>query len=144
MSAIAAATIVYSEPFVMKLTDCLFTITKITIPATEEEYAEGGVELLPEKLGLTDGIITGTQATGGSHAELFGAIWCHPILGLDKETYESGKQVKEATLATIDIVGGKLFLRVFQQETAGIGKPLIEAKTSTKMKLGKMSTVVYA
>lgn len=144
MSAITAASIEYSEPFVMKLTDALFTITKISVPATTEEYAEGGIELLPEKLGLTVGLVTGTQATAGAHAEKFGAIWSDGTLALDKEQYEEGKVVGEAWACAVTTLSGKPFLRIYSQVTAGEAKPSIEPKTAKKVKLAKFSTVIFA
>jgi hypothetical protein len=144
MSAISAATIEYSAPFVAKIGDSLFTITKVTVPTTEEEYLEGGIELNPAKLGLTDGLIMGTAPAAGAHPELYGAIWCDGLLATDKTQYEEGKEVAEGFDAAITTINGKPFLRLYAQVTAGAGKPMTECKTATKVKVGKFSTVVFA
>jgi len=152
MTAIAAATIKYGIPAVSKVGDLLFTVTNIEVPATAEEYLEGGVELLPAKLGLTDEAINGLtnvsreSAVGetATTSSLAGAIWSAPFIMKAKEVNESGKQVAEAMPCAVTIVAGKPFLRTFSIETAGIGKPFIEAKTATKAKLGLFQTTIYA
>lgn len=144
MSAITAASIKYSEPFRTAVGGVFFTATNIEVAATTEEYLEGGVELKPESLGFVDGLISVGASVGGTASGVPGAIWCNPVATLNKETYETGKQVAEACLVSIVVIAGIPWLRVYAQETAGIGKPLIEAKTSTKQKLGKFSVTVYA
>lgn len=151
MAAITAATIKYSTPTVTKVGDLLFTVTNIEIPATTEEYVEGGFELKPASLGLTDEAINGAvgvareSAVGetASTTALAGAIWCNPVLAKAKEAGEESKQVAEAAIASVSLVKGKPFLRVYGLETAGIGKPFIETKTSTKQKLGLFTTTIY-
>ncbi len=150
MSAISAATIKYGVPLVSKVGDLLFTVTNIEIPATEEEYVEGGIELKPTKLGLTDEAINGAAVVARESAvgematttALAGAIWCNPLT-LAKEANEEAKEVKEAFTADVTLVKGKPFLRVYAQVTAGAGKPLTEAKTATKVKLGLFTTTIF-
>lgn len=139
MSAIAAATLVYSEPYVTKMGGLLATVTNVEVPATEEEYVEGGFELKPANLGLTVGLLGETGAT-----EDAAFIWCNPVIALKKETYEESKLVAEGIIAQVTTIKGKPFVRVFSIATAGIGKPFAEPKTSTKVKLGKMVVTVFA
>src|SRR5438128_7714672 len=85
MAAITTASLKYSQPFVTKVGGLLFTITNIEIPATTEEYEVAGFEIEPEKLGLTDGIISGPSGNAGVSAGGLtngnvGAIWCSPLM----------------------------------------------------------------
>lgn len=143
MSAITAATIKYSEAFKYAAGGLLFTATNIEVPATTEEYVEGGIELSPEKLGLTTGLIGASKSIGQTASGFPGAVWCDGVIGTNKTTYEAGKQVAEAYVCNVVIIAGVPWLRVFAQETAGIGKPLLESKTATKTKLSGFSTTVY-
>lgn len=78
MAKITAASIEYGVPFVTKVGGVLFTATSVKVATTATEYPKGGIELLPEKLGLTDGLVSsnGEGSTGGP----VGAIWCNPLL----------------------------------------------------------------
>lgn len=152
MTAIAAATIKYSEPLVAKVGDLLFTVTNIEIPATAEEYIEGGFELKPAKLGLTDEAVSGTALIArevgvgetASTTSLPAAIWADPYLIKAKEAGEEGKQVAEAMPCAVTVVKGKVLVRTFNpKETNKTGEPFVENKTATKVKLGLFQTTVY-
>lgn len=143
MSAITAASIKYSEPFKYAAGGLLFTVTNIEVPATTEEYVEGGIELSREKLGLTTSTVAESKGIGQTASGFAGAIWCDGVIGTNKTTYEAGKQVAEAYVCNVVLIAGVPWLRVYAQETAGIGKPLLESKTATKTKLSGFSTTIY-
>lgn len=143
MAAITAATIKYSEPFKYSAGGLLLTATNIEVPTSNEEYVEGGIELSAEKLGLTTATVAASASVGATASGFPGAIWCDGVIGTNKTTYEAGKQVAEAYVCNVVIINGVPWLRVFAQETAGIGKPLLESKTATKTKLGGFSATIY-
>jgi len=144
MSEITAASIKYSEPAKISAGGVSLTSTNVEVAATTEEYVEGGIELKPESLGLTDGLVSLGGSVGATASGVSALIWCNPVIALNKETYEEAKLVSEGIVAQITMVGTKPFLRVFSIATAGIGKPFAEPKTSTKVKLGKFSVTVFA
>jgi hypothetical protein len=104
MAKITAASIEYGVPYVTKVGGVLFTATKVTIASTATEYPKGGVELLPEKLGLTDGLVSsnGEGGTGGP----IGTIWCNPLLAEVKAS-EFQKGAFKSWIAQINTFEGK-------------------------------------
>jgi hypothetical protein len=151
MAELKASEVKYGAPIVTKISDLLFTITNIELPASAE-YAEGGIELNLAKLGLTDEAVAGLSpvsresAVGetASTTSLAAGIWSDPFLVKAKESGEEKKQVAEAVPCAVTVVKAKAFLRVLTTETAGIGKPFIEPKTSTKVNIGLFQTTIYA
>ncbi len=146
MTEIVATGIKYSEPAVFKAGGLLFAATNIEVPATAEEYVEGGIKLNPEKLGLTDGVVKVASSVGetASTTAFPGIVWCNPVITLAKEANEEAKLVAEGIIAQVTMIKGIPWLRVYSIATAGIGKPFAEPKTSTKVKLGIMSVTVFA
>ncbi len=150
MANISAASILYSSPLVFKTSDLLFTATRIEIPSTATEYVEGGIELKPEQLGLTDQGISGAvpvarEATVGTMATttgLPGLIWSDGFLVKAKEDNEAQTEIKEAFPCQVTLVKGVPYLRVFGFATAGSEKPWIEVKVKTALSL--FTTTIFA
>lgn len=150
MANISAASILYSTPLVCKVGDLLLTATRIEVASTATEYVEGGIELKPKELGLTDEAISG--ATGlareaavlnvASTTGLPGLIWSDAMIVKAKEDNEESKEVAEAFPCQVTLVKGKPFLRVFALAVAGAEKPFIEAKVKTALSL--FTTTIYA
>jgi hypothetical protein len=82
MAASKAKGFEYSKSFASKIGGVLLTVTEVKIKGEEEEYPKGGLELEPEKLGLTDGLISGVEpalTTPGLTTPI-GLIWCTPLM----------------------------------------------------------------
>ena len=127
----------------------MLTATQIETPASAE-YAEGGVELNLTKLGLADEAPSGAAPVSrevgvgetASTTALPVLAWCNPLMTA-KTQAEEKKEVVVCFLASIAAIKGKLFLRIFAQETAGIKEPLLEPKTSTKAAISLCTTTVF-
>src|SRR5450755_3836918 len=97
MANITAASILYSTPLVTKVGGLLLTATRIETASSATEYVEGGIELKPALLGLTDEAVAGAtplagEATSGTAATttaLPGLIWCDGWLMKAKEENEA-------------------------------------------------------
>src|SRR5271156_343744 len=145
MANITAASILYSSPVKVTEGGLWLTATRIEIASTATEYVEGGIELLPEKLGLTVGAVAGaTDATPGGEPTvggmatttgLPGVIWTSGFLVKAKEDNEAQKEVAEAFPCAVSLVKGVPYLRVFSIATAGAEKPFIEVKVKTALSL---------
>lgn len=141
----------YSEPLVTKLGGLLLTATQIETPSSAEYAPEGALYLDLSKLGLTDEAIGGNAGVAGTAgageiAATTGPTvyaWSTPMYTA-KAAFEAAKQVAVVfpTMVTIT-TGGKLALRIFSQETAGIGKPMLEPKTSTKAAISLCTCTVF-
>jgi hypothetical protein len=147
MAAITAASIKYSEPFVTKVGGLLFTITNLEIPATTEEYEVGGFELLPEKLGLTDGIVAGPYTSagfviskGGLTNNSVGAIWCTPLLEKKAPKYESGAKVIPATVICKE--GSNPVVYCYMQEVAK--NPMLEITKAEASTIKEFTMTIFA
>jgi len=149
MANITAASILYSTPIVTKVGDLLFTATRIETASTATEYVEGGIELKPKELGLTDEVVSGAglvarEATVGTMASttaLPGLIWCDGWLCKAKEENEAAKELAEAFPCKVTLVKGVPYLRVFGFAVAGAEKPWIESKVKTALSL--FSTTIF-
>ena len=150
MANITAASILYSTPVVWKVSDLLFTATRIETASSATEYVEGGIELKPASLGLTDEAISGAtsvarEATVGAMASttgLPGFIWSDGFLVKAKEDNEAQKEIAEAFPCQVTSVKGVPYLRMFGFATAGAEKPWIELKVKTALSL--FSTTIFA
>jgi hypothetical protein len=149
MANITAASILYSTPLICKVGDLLLTATRIETASSATEYVEGGIELKPEKLGLTDEAVSGAaevsrQAGVGTMASttaLPGLIWCDGWLVKAKEDNEAQTEIKEGFPCKVTLVKGVPYLRVFGFATAGAEKPWIESKVKTALSL--FSTTIF-
>src|ERR1700683_2095475 len=143
MANITAASILYSTPLTAKVGDLLFTATRVEVASTATEYVEGGIELLPAKLGLTNEAISGAQSvarlaevgTTASTTGLPGLLWSDTFLVTAKEDNEAQKEIAEAFPCQATLVKGVPYLRVFSIATAGAEKPFIEVKVKTALSL---------
>jgi hypothetical protein len=61
----AAAALTYSEPFRVSLGGRFFTMTTVTVEATNEEYVAKGIPISYEKLGLPDALVDSIFAPAG-------------------------------------------------------------------------------
>lgn len=144
-----ASEIKYGVPLSTKVGDLLLTATQIETP-TSAEYVEGGVELNLAKLGLADEAPSGAAAvaretTVGETATTTALpvlAWCNPLMTA-KTQAEEKKEVAVCFTAGIAAIKGKLFLRIFAQNTAGVKEPLLEPKTSTKAAVSLCTTTVF-
>jgi hypothetical protein len=149
MANISAASILYSTPLRFPIGDLVLTATRLEIASTATEYVEGGIELKPANLGLTDEAISGAQesarvAGSGMMATttgLPGLIWTNGFLVKAKEDNEAQTEIKEAFPCMATLVKGVPYLRVFGYATAGAEKPWIEVKVKTALSL--FSTTVF-
>ncbi len=150
MANITAASILYSTPLRYPIGDLVLTATRIEIPSTATEYVEGGIELKPLSLGLTDEAVSGATevarvATVGGMATttgLPGLILSDGFLVKAKEDNEAQTEIKEAFPCQVTLVKGIPYLRVFGFATAGSEKPWIEVKVKTALSL--FTTTIYA
>lgn len=150
MANITAASILYGTPVTAKVGDLLFTVTNIEVASTATEYVEGGIELLPAKLGLTDEAISGAQAVAregtvglmASTSALPGVIWSSGLIVKAKESNEAAKEVAGGFPCQVTLVGKTPFLRVFAATTAGQAEPFLEAKVKTSLSL--YTATIYA
>ncbi len=150
MANITAASILYSTPLRWPAGDLVFTATKIEVASSATEYVEGGIELKPASLGLTDEAISGAssaarEATVGGMATttaLPGLIWTSGLLVEAKTDNEAQTEIKKALPCQVTLVKGVPYLRCFTQTTAGQDKYLEEVKV--KLSLSLMSTTIYA
>jgi hypothetical protein len=150
MANITAASILYGTPVVAKVGDLLFTVTNIEVSSAATEYVEGGIELLPAKLGLTDEAISGAQSVAresgvgamASTTALAGAIWSAPFLVKAKEQNEAGKEVAGAFPCAVSLVKGVPYLRLYAATTAGQAEPFLEVKAKTAVSL--YTTTIFA
>ncbi len=151
---ISATTILYSTPLVAKVGDLLLTATRIEVPgsANAEEYVEGGIQLLPAKLGLTDEAVSGAQSvareasigTLNSTTGLPGLIWSSGLLVDGKTDNEAQKEITatHAFPCQVTLVKGVPYLRVFATVTAGQDKGWDEVKVKQNLEL--LTTTIYA
>lgn len=139
MPAVTAANLKYGQPLVTKVGGLLLTATQIETIGTGEYAPEGALYLNLAKLGLPDEAPAGDASVSGEAAAgevasttalpLF--AWSTP-LHTAKDAAEAAKQVSVIFPTMVTKTEGKLVLRIFSQETAGIGKPMLEPKTATK------------
>jgi hypothetical protein len=149
MANITPASILYSTPLVAKVGDLLLTATRIEVASTATEYVEGGIELLENKLGLTDEAISGgasvaREATVGTTAAttgLPGLVWSDTFIVKAKEDNEAAKEIAEAFPCQVTLVKGVPYLRAFSIAAAGAEKPFIELKVKTSLSL--FTTTIY-
>ena len=152
MANITAASILYSTPLVAKVGDLLFTATNIEVASTATEYVEGGIELKPKELGLTDELISGAssagrEATVGTMATttaLPGLIWCSGWLMLAKDANEAQKEITAEKVfpCAVTLVKQIPYLRVFAPPAAGQEKGFDEIKV--KQSLSLCTTTIFA
>jgi hypothetical protein len=150
MANITAASILYSTPLVAKVGDLLLTATRVEVASTATEYVEGGIELKPASLGLTDEAISGAQsvareATVGTMATttgLPGLIWSDGLLVKAKEDNEAQKEIAGAIPCQVTLVAGVPYLRAFASVTAGQAEVFKELKVKTVLSL--YATTIFA
>ncbi len=152
MANISAASILYGEPLICKVGDLLLTATQVEVASTATEYVEGGVEILPGKLGLTVEAISGAadvarEAGVGKTASttaLPGLIWCNGWLLLAKDANEAQKEItaEKAFPCAVTLVKQVPYLRVFAPVAAGQEKGFDEIKV--KQSLSLCTTTIYA
>jgi hypothetical protein len=152
MAELKASEIKYSQPLVTKIGGVLFTATTIETPASAEYQEVGsgkGIELNLAKLGLTDEAVLGAVevtpvgAVGetASTTAVPIAAWSTPLQTAKKAAENELQTVCFLTAVTLG--KGKLYLRIFAQETAGLKEPLLEPKTSTKAAISLCSATIF-
>ncbi len=152
MANITAASILYGEPLKCKVGDLLFSATQIEVASTATEYVEGGIEILPEKLGLTDEAISGANSAAreagigktASTTALPGYIWCSGWLMLAKDANEAQKEITAEKVfpCAVTLVKQVPYLRVFAPVAAGQEKGFDEIKV--KQSLSLCATTIFA
>lgn len=139
MAELKASELKYGVPLSTKIGGLTLTATQVETPESAEYAPEGALYLNLEKLGLADNAPGGAAAVSGettvgetaSTTSLPVFAWSTPLVTA-KTSGEGAKQVAVAFTTAVTKTEGKLCLRIFSQETAAIGKPMIEPKTSTK------------
>jgi hypothetical protein len=140
MAELKASELKYSTPLVTKVGGLLLTATRIETPESAEYAPEGALYLNLAKLGLSNETIAGVQEGAGPKASVGETAtttalpffaWSTPM-AVAKTSNEAAKVVAVIFPTYVEQVEGKLALRIFSQETAGIGKPMLEPKTATK------------
>lgn len=141
VTQLTAANVKYSTPVRISVGSFYLTATNIEFPTEKEFTEEGGVELNLEKL-LGPGIDTtravlgnfpGTPLTEAEVGEIAStsplpvAAWSTAIVEL-KPSNESLKPSSKNYPTTVVNNKGKLFLKIFIQETAAANTALIEPK----------------
>jgi hypothetical protein len=150
MAELKASELKYGVPLSTKLGGLLFTATNIETPANAEYAPEGALYLNLEKLGLADNAPAGAASVAGettvgetaSTTALPIYAWCTPLMTA-KTAGEGAKQVLVAYTAAVTQIEGKLCLRIFAQNVAGLKEPLLEPKTSTKAPISLCTTTVF-
>lgn len=148
MAELKSSEIKYGAPLRTQVGGLTLTATVIETPASAE-YAEKGVELNLAKLGLADEAVAGTASVGpeGGQGEVASTTslpvlaWCTPLA--TAKTAAENERVIVAYLATVTLGKGKLFLRIFAQNTAGEKEPLLEPKTSVKSPISLCSATIF-
>lgn len=147
MATLTSAEVKYGAPLVTKLGGVTFTATTIELPTGE--YPEKGFELNLAKLGLTDESILGANelAPQGAAGEVASttalpiAAWSTPLQNAKKAAENELQTIVFPTSVTLG--KGKLFLRIFAQETAGKKGPLVEPATADKAVVTLCSATVF-
>lgn len=152
MANVTAASIKYSTALTAKVGDLLFTATRIEFSTTAEEYVEGGVELKPKSLGLTDEAISGAQSVAreaavgetASTTALPGLIWSSGFLVTAADENEAGEELDAAKNwpCYVSLVKGVPYLRVMALAAAGQEKGYSELKVKTA--IGEATTTIFA
>ena len=151
MAELKASELKYSAPLVTKMAGLLLTATRVETPASAEYAPEGALYLNLATLGLTDEAILGmaevagpkaTEGEAATSTPLPFAAWSTPLVTA-KTSGEAAKVVSVIFPTYVEQIEGKLCLRIFSQETAGIGKPMLEPKTATKAAVSSCVCTVF-
>ena len=153
MAEMTPALIKYGEPLKTKLGPLLFTATTIETPSGAEYSTPAdtgkGMELNLAKLGLTDEAILGAvelTPIGGtgevaSTTALPIAAWSTPLV--TAKTSAENERILIGYTTSVTIGKGKVFLRIFAQNTAGEKEPLLEPKAGIKAPISLCSCTVF-
>jgi len=139
MAELKASELKYGQPVKISVGGYFMTATQIETPSGAEYAPEGALYLNLAKLGLSDESPAGISGAGteGAAGEVASTTalpvlaWSTPLMTA-KTQAEAAKQVSVCFLTAVSKTEGKLVLRIFAQETAGIKEPLLEPKTATK------------
>lgn len=150
MAELTAAELKYGQPLKTALGALYLTATVIETPSSAEYAPEGALYLNLAKLGLTNEAPAGLASVSGEGAQgevasttaLPVLAWSTPLVTA-KTAGEGAKQVAVVFPTMVTRIEGKLCLRIFSQETAGIGKLMIEPKTSTKAAVSLCACTVF-
>lgn len=150
MAELKASELKYGQSLKTSVGGLFLTATQIETPESAEYAPEGALYLNLAKLGLTVEAVAGaTSVSGeGSVGEVATTTplpvfaWSTP-LATAKTSGEGAKQVAVVFPTMVTKIEGKLALRIFSQETAAIGKPMLEPKTATKAAISLCACTVF-